>query len=436
MSKKIYKKALLSMRMSLRRLFITAICGSFVFFVSCSRDDASNPAESKGKLGITVGLEMNVYENRLHLKSTNGAEDFEVMIYKASGELLQRYERAVDLPSEIEMDPGDYYVTASSKNFMVAAFENPYYSGRSETITLNANEFKTINVVCSMANCAVAIHYSDKIKQDFSDYFTEVSIADEMLLFTGDEVRRGFFDLQPISIRAHLSAVLANGSEYEEVLNGEILQPEKGKLYEVELDAGISEGYSVINITLDETMEQQTITISNDVSTGPGYGNLLITEIMYDPVALSDTDGEWFEVYNPSAGDISLKDLVIKTTSAYHVIGTDIVLAPGDYFLMARKEEAAEGTKYVYGTGINLTNTGGEIGIFTYGTDGTDGVEIINIAYGSGAGFPAATGASLNLDPDHFSAGDSKAGSSWCAATEIYQTGDLGSPGLPNSRCE
>jgi hypothetical protein len=434
MLKKTDNKTFFLYGMSIRWLLAIAINGIFFLFHSCSSEHETEPSENKGKLNIRIGLEMNIHENRLQLKSTNGTEDFEVLIYSASDELLHRYEKASDLPSEIELEPGDYYVTASSNNFMTAAFENPYYSGKSETVTLNANEIKTIEVVCSLANCALTVQYSDKIRQDFNNFFTEVSIAGEKLIFAGDEVRAGYFDLQPISIMARLTSVLANGSEYSKVLNGQIPSPERGKLYEVELDAGISEGYSAISIILDETLEKQNITINDNTISGIKYGDLLITEIMYDPVALSDADGEWFEVYNHSSGEINLKDLVIRTPAAFHVIGADILLAPEEYYLMARKEEAAVGIKYIYGTGINLTNTGGAIGIFTFGTDGTDGIEIANVEYGTG--FPPASGASLNLSPTHFNADEAKSGSSWCPGSEIYDTGDLGSPGLANCSCE
>jgi hypothetical protein len=417
-------------------LLVIAFTGSCWLLNSCSKEHEVISSEEKGKLGIRIGLEMNIQENRLQLKSTAGTEDFEVMIYHASGELLHRYEKASDLPAQIELEPGDYYVTASSKNFMAAAFDNPYYSGHSGTVTLNANEYKTIDVICSLANCAVTVKYSENIMQDFSDYFTEVGIADGKLLFAGNETRTGYFDLQPISITATLTATLENGTEYSKVLKGSIPVPGRGKLYEIGLDAGISEGYSAITILLDETMDTQIISINDNTSAGIQYGDLLITEIMYDPVVLTDTDGEWFEIFNHSSAEISLKDLVIRTASDQHVIASDILLAPGEYYLMARKEEAAAGTKYVYGTGISLTNTGGVIGIYTYGTDGTDGTEIASVAYDSGTGFPTATGASLNLDPGHFTADEAKAGSSWCTSIEIYDTGDLGTPGLENISCE
>ena len=50
------------------------------------------------------------------------------------------------------------------------------------------------------------------------------------------------------------------------------------------------------------------------------YGDLLVTEIMLDPVAVSDSNGEWFELYNTSSSPIALvnwsdkypvKDLVV-----------------------------------------------------------------------------------------------------------------------------
>jgi hypothetical protein len=416
-------------------LFVIAFAASFCFLNSCSKEKEAGSSENKGSLGIRIGLEMNIHENRLQLKSSAGTEDFEVFVWQVPGGLLHHFEKASDLPSQIELDPGKYYVTANSKNFTAAAFENPYYSGKSDTITLYANEFKTIDVVCSLANCAVTVKYSERVRQDFSDYSTEVSIKDGKLLFTGDETRTGYFDLQPINIIATLTTVLENGTEYSKVLNGSIPDPVKGKLYEIGLDAGISEGYSAITIVLDETVEKQIIAINNNTPPGIKYGDLLITEIMYDPVALPDTDGEWFELFNCSAVEISLKDLVIRTASNQHTITEDILLAPGEYYLMARKEGAAAGTKYVYGTGISLTNTGGAIGIYTYGTDGTDGTEIVNVAYND-TDFPSATGASLNLNPGRFSADEAKNGSSWCLGSDVYDTGDLGSPGLANCSCE
>ena len=303
-------------------------------------------------------------------------------------------------------------------------------------MTVKADELTNINVECKLANCAVTITYSDEIREKFSTYFTEVGIGDDKLLYSADELRVGYFDLQPIHILATLTYELANGSEYSKELIGRIASPEKGKLYVIELNASITESYAMVNLHLDDTLEEQTIIIDDNSGGGWKYGELLITEIMYDPAALSDNAGEWFEVYNNSANEINLKNLVIRTASALHVVNADIVVGPGDFYIMARTDEAVGIEKYVYGSVINLLNTNGFIGMYTYGTDGTDGIELASVAYDKDGAFPKATGASLNLDPENFDADKAKQGSSWCTGKEIYITGDFGSPGLSNSSCE
>lgn len=420
------------------------VCQNIVFFIciifftgACSKDNDVDTLKTKARLSINVDMEMKINESFIELKSTSNTQDFQVSLFKATGELVLSYERASALPSEIELDPGEYYVTSHSNNYAAAAFSNPYFEGRTENIILNANDFKTIHVKCVLANCAITIKYSDYIKQNFSDYITEVGIGSDKLLYGKDEIRLGFFDLQPINIKATLTYTLPNGSVYHKILSGVINNPEKGKLYETELDAGITEGYSVINIVLDESIEKQTVKIDDKNSDQILYGDLLITEIMYDPKALPDTDGEWFEVYNNSMKNINLKNIVISTTSANHTITSEIILSPGEYFLLARKDEAAEGPKYIYGTSITLTNTNGTIRLSTYGTDGTNGTEIAGVSYDNGSTFPRnANGASLSLNPLKFNADLAKSGSSWCLGSTVYNTGDYGTPGLPNKNCE
>ncbi len=403
---------------------------------SCSEKDDSSPNTNKARLCINLNVEMKINESSIAMKSTLDTRNFKVLLYKASGEFIMNYEKASDLPSEIELEPGEYYVIAHSDNFAVAAFDNPYYVGKTDTIFLKPNDFKTVEVTCSLANCAVTITYSDNIKQSFSDYYTEVSIGTDKLVFDKAETRLGYFDIQAMNVKSFLMYTLPNGSQYSKELSGKISNPGSGKLYEVVLDAGITEGYTAINILLDETVEKQTLKINDTESDEIQYGDLLISEIMYDPVSLSDADGEWFEVYNNSTKNINMLNLVIKTSSSSHIITSEINLAPGEYYLFAKKDEAVNGPKYIYGSAINLTNTGGSISISTYGSDGTDGFEIAAITYDNGSSFPKASGASLNLSPALYDVDLAKSGSSWCLSTSVYNTGDFGTPGLPNDECE
>jgi len=411
---------------------------SLFFLISCKKDDAS-PSTEKGKISINLGIEINVKDTGKSLKSTLDADSLRVIIYNNTGGVVIEFENAIDIPGEIELDPGEYYIVANSNNLLPAAFENPYYYGRSENFILEKEEHRTVTVNCELANCAVSVVYSDNIRNDFLDYYTIVSVAGGSLMFDGDETRLGYFDLIPLAIEAVLEYSLTGGSKATKTLTGTIDNPQAKKHYEIHLDASIAGGQAAIVINLDESTDPEIVEINDDTTNvipGPiGYGDLLITEIMYDPSAVTDTEGEWFEIYNNSLSDIDINQLVIKRASDMHIVTQEIIIYPGEYYVLARSVNATEAPKYVYGSDITLTNTGAELIIANYGTDGANGSEIASVNYGA-SGFPDPTGASLNLDPAYFNVEQAKSGSFWCESTVVYDTGDLGTPGSENSSCD
>jgi hypothetical protein len=179
----------------------------------------------------------------------------------------------------------------------------------------------------------------------------------------------------------------------------------------------------------------------NDGSETPvgaiGYGELLITEIMYDPSGLSDTEGEWFEIYNNSGQTIQLQNLVLgRDDINRHVITESIELPPAAFYVFERTSQATEATNsYVYGSDISLSNTGAVLSIYNEGTETDPGVLIFSINYGD-SGFPNGSGASISLDPSLFNTASAISGSSWCTATSTYYTGDMGTPGTINDVCQ
>ncbi len=410
-----------------------------VFVCSCKKDNDNRPTSESGKLSVSVGVEVFTGKINTSWKSTLDTEDFKVLICKNTGEVVKTFERAADMPDEITLETGEYYVTAHSNNFLPAAFENPYYFGKSENFNLSKEEHRTVTVNCELANCAVSVTYSGNIQSDFTDYYATVSISDSALKYEKDEARTGYFDLKPISIEALLVYSMVNGSSQTKLLTGIIEDPQAKKHYEVRLDASVNDGIASVNIYLDDSTDYELVEISEGDTNGiPGniiYGALLITEIMYDPTAISDAEGEWFEIYNNSSSQIDINGIVIRRVGDLHVINQEKVLLPGEYYVLARSENATSAPKYIYGTDITLTNSGAELIIANYGTDGTDGFEIASVNYGA-KGFPHPSGASLNLDPVYYNVESAKLGTNWCASTDVYDTGDLGTPGSVNSSCD
>ncbi len=348
------------------------------------------------------------------------------------------------MPESLELPVGNYYATASSVDNPAAAFETPYYFGESEPFSITSEETSQAQITCSLANIMVSVVYSDQAKNSFTSCNTTVSNSQGNLSFSKDEDRIGYFNSGPLSIESKLNYLTGEGTSETKTLTGEIADPIGGKHYEIQIDANVPEGTTTISILTNKDVEKEIITLTEDNSSGSGnddaisFGDLLITEIMYNPSALSDSDGEWFEVYNNSNKTINLKDLVIRrgSNNNFHQITSDVNLAPNAYSLMGRTENATDNVNYTYGTSIDLINSGFELIINSYGTDGTDGTVICSVDYGATGFSTSLSGKSIQLDPSVKDATEARTGSNWCTSSLEYSTGDLGTPGAANSACD
>ena len=413
-----------------------------LLFNQCKKDNVKPVSRGPGQLQIEVGLEVNVGDVGGQLKSTKGVDEFTVIIYQGDGTEVISYENYSDVPAAIELEPGEYYVVAHSGNWNAAAFENPYYFGQSETFTINSGENRSITVNCELANCMVTLVYSQNILDNFTNYSTVVSTDAGSLTFVKNETRAGYFDPQPISIVTTLEYATGSGTTTK-ILTGSIDNPAAKKHYEIHVDATIDNGTVGLAINLDESTDDEIVEINDGgtpVVEGPiGYGDLLITEIMYDPSALADTEGEWFEIYNNSDNAIDLQNVVIRRDGeAKHTINTSLVLQAGEYCVLEKTVDATDPTgiiTYIYGSALSLTNTACTLEIANYGTDGTNGSVIARVAYDETTTFPSATGASIQLDPSHYDADEAQLGANWCESTSSYSTGDMGTPGVDNISC-
>jgi len=406
---------------------------------SCKKDDLPEPdGKGKGRLKIEIGLFVHVNEISSSLKSTQSVENFRVEIYKTDGMLFMAYDKASEMPEFIELPAGDYYVAAHSGNRQPAAFDNPYYYGKTENFTIGDNDQKTIVVNCELANCVVSVVYSDQVKSSFNEYHAVIKRGDDSLVFSSDETRAGYFEPGNLNIKAVLNYLKGN-IPVAKVLTGTISNAQPKRHYEIRVDAVPDNSGAGIQIKLDDSVDSTEVIALNDnvdVLSGPvPEGGLIISEIMANPVAMDDATGEWFEIYNTLQQAVNLKNLVIRRDDAnVHVISESVILLPGHYFALARNAGAFEGTKYVYGSSITLTNTSASLSISNYGTNGSDGTIIFSVTYGD-SGFAVPNGASLSLNPLHLNAADAQSGSWWCVATSAYNTGDYGTPGKENDSC-
>lgn len=160
----------------------------------------------------------------------------------------------------------------------------------------------------------------------------------------------------------------------------------------------------------------------------PAYaGALVISELMVDPKALSDAEGEWFELYNPGTEPLDLAGCTIADGSAQlHSIGAHVALSPNAFASIARGAQPGFVPDVV--SAFSLKN-GADVLELVCG-----GVTIDRVDYDTAAGFPVAAGIAMSLDASSLDAVENDVGETWCLAVRGYGA-DLGSPGQPNPAC-
>ncbi len=173
-------------------------------------------------------------------------------------------------------------------------------------------------------------------------------------------------------------------------------------------------------------------------------GDLVLTEIMYDPVGLEDGEGEWFEVYNGTGHAVNLRGLFVSDHVDYPVadtftVETDLVAGAGARLVFAVSRTLADAgipTDYEYGgRGVNFHDADDDLRLGVRLKDG--GYTTIDaVTYDERTGWPGASGASIELAGAALSASDNDAAANWCLATSTAGgTTDLGSPGSASSGC-
>ena len=177
---------------------------------------------------------------------------------------------------------------------------------------------------------------------------------------------------------------------------------------------------------LDSTLARRIWFYDSTGGTTNPNVNIVISEIMPNPSAVSDSYGEWFEVYNADSVSHDLNGWVIKDNdSDDHTISvaTSLNIEPGEYLVFARNDDStANGgfaADYEY-SGFDLDNNDPDEVVLV---DTAQNI-VDQVAYTTA--FPFSSGASMYLLD---MASDNNDATNWTASTIPYGDGDLGTPG-------
>ncbi len=185
----------------------------------------------------------------------------------------------------------------------------------------------------------------------------------------------------------------------------------------------VTDGYATVTGTVTVTAYE----------TPAASGDVVLSEIMSNPAALSDTNGEWFELHNPTSTPWNLNGCTIEDiggTPHSTTVGDDLRVDPGGYVTLASSANPGFSPDYNYAGALVLADSGDEVVVTCSST------QLDSVAYDGGTNFPATEGKSKTLSPGALDTSANDDGVNWCNGSSSYgNIGDYGTPGEANDPC-
>ena len=190
------------------------------------------------------------------------------------------------------------------------------------------------------------------------------------------------------------------------------------------LATAVAAGTAVIRATAPNGVYDEA---SLTVQAAPSGGIVIITEILANPAAVTDANGEWFEVHNPGSSAVDLQGWSIASNNdGTHTIGSSVVVPAGGYAVIGRLADSGTNggvsIAYAYGSALNLANSADWLVVRD-----DAGVTVDSVAWSSvGTG---ASSALISLSADNSNANSTN----WDESTATFGAGDKGTPGAANT---
>ena len=221
--------------------------------VACQQQSETPEPLDYGYLSLNLSLTIASEPANGRTLAVN-TDDFRVTIFAADGTEVMMFDPFSTAPAEVQLPTGEYYVEAHSNNLVDAAFENPYYFGRSDNFTIDKEELKSIDIEAELANTKVAINYSANVVNTFHSYTGTVTVVSSgaSLFYGQGETREGYFLTSPLDVEVNLSYTKLDGTTIDRTYTASIADPKPKTLYNINVDATLEDGKVVFNITVDE----------------------------------------------------------------------------------------------------------------------------------------------------------------------------------------
>ena len=118
-------------------------------------------------------------------------DDFILAVTDGSGKEVWKG-RYADSPEEIQVQPGNYTVSAISREFSSPMYEAPQY-GDTKVLAVTAGKTVAVALNCSLQNCGLHIDVDWNFKSMFPDGILYLNSSEGNLMYDYDEDRTAYF---------------------------------------------------------------------------------------------------------------------------------------------------------------------------------------------------------------------------------------------------
>lgn len=291
--------------------------GLVVFFTSCNQRIELDEGDGMGTVSLSLSADLRNDEVVVKSSVENvDVNDFWVEIITSEDVRIfcQKY---VDVPSEINVNSGEYTLVASHGDADGVGFDKPYYEAR-EPFTVGPQEIVSVEATAKLANVKVAVSFSDNLKNELSyqDCYALVRNNGKKLIFNKTETRAGYI---PAGDLEFVLYVKINGVWKQYVHTPITFHPNDFVTFSV--NAGGGEGKVTLKINIDDTMEEvvldEVVVDSEDLPLGVEEPTISVTGFDQNG-QITAVEGKVPEVKHLSLGAVASGEIgsaILRITS-------------------------------------------------------------------------------------------------------------------------
>jgi len=156
--------------------------------------------------------------------------------------------------------------------------------------------------------------------------------------------------------------------------------------------------------------------------------SVIVSELMINPAALADTEGEWIELRNVGTEPVDLNGCELERDGSGFAIDRSLIVAAGERVVLANGEDPGFPSDYVYSQ-LTLPNSS------PFTLELLCAGELLDELGVDPSLWPVDAGVAVGLSEAVVTPEKNDDVRNWCAATTSYN-GDLGTPGTVNPVCD